>query len=257
VFHLTLYSLTPPGAPFTLVDVPAVEDSVLTITAAQHPIFEVNIDLINWYAFGSTDITRVIAENPKTRVIQSPSLRPFDAAAVPSSRNFFPDYRRHPLHLDKIDEQAMKMSGSAGTGAAYVVAAWFGDGNYSSAQGDVLTVHGVTANLTTPAGKWASAIFGIDTPLPAGRYKCIGLEAYATGLAFARLIFPGQRPLPWRPGVVCGQDPTFQGGYCFRFGAMGDYGEFSSFAQPQIEVWSVAGLAAVPVNLFMDLIRVG
>jgi hypothetical protein len=213
--------------------------------------------LINWYAFGATDITRVTMETPKLRVLQNPSLRPFDAAAIPTTRNFFPDYRRHPLRLNAIDENAMKMSGSAGNGAAYVVGAWFGDGQYSATSGDIYTVRGVTGNLTTPAGVWSSAIFQIDTPLPAGRYTVIGMDAFATGLAFARLIFPGQSPYPWRPGIVCGAAPGFQGGYCFRMGAMGDYGSFLSYAQPQLEVWSVAGLAGVPVELYLDLIKTG
>jgi hypothetical protein len=256
MFHLSLYALTPPGAPFSLLDVPAVEDSVITIVN-RHPIFQTPIELINWYANGSVDISRVVLQTPKVRVIQNPSLRPFDAAAVPSTRNFFPDYRRHPLHLNAIDENQMLMSGSAGTGAAYVVAAWFGDGQYAASAGDVLTVHAVTPALTTPALTYASATFSIDTPLPAGQYTVVGMDAYAAGLDFARLIFPGQQPYPWRPGVVCGQDPTFQGGYCFRFGALGNYGSFMSYAQPQIETFSYAGLAGVPVDLFLDLIKTG
>ncbi len=256
MFHLSVFSLTPPGAPAVLVDVPAVEDSPITRVNG-HPIFERDIELINWYSYGAVDITRVVLQTPKVRVIQNPSLRPFDAAVAPSSRNFFPDYRRHPLRLNKIDENQMLLSASAGTGAAYVVAAWFGDGSYSAVQGDVLTVHGVTPSISAVAGTWTASGFQIDTPLPAGRYTVVGMDAYASGLGFARLIFPGQQPYPWRPGVVAGQDPTFQGGYCFRFGAMGEYGSFASYAQPQVEIWAPATFTTTPVDVFLDLIKTG
>jgi hypothetical protein len=253
VFHLSLYSKAPPAAAFTLADVPAVADPAITLVNG-HPLFERPISLINWYAVGAADITRVVLNTPKVRVTAQPNLRPYDAAAAPTSRQFLPAYWRNPLRLLPVEENQMLMSASAGTGAAYLVAAWFGDNPAPPPQGDILTAHGSIASLTTSALTWGSGVFTLDTPLPAGKYAVLGMDAAATGLAFGRLIFPEQQ---WRPGAICGAAATFVQPQCFRLGQMGVWGQFASYAQPQFEAFSVAGLAAAAVDIYLDLLRIG
>src|SRR6202000_1506639 len=78
LFHLSLYELTSTAtAAATLKDMPAVEDSAVTLVN-NHPIFQTPIQLYLFYANGQTDITDVQLQTPLLRQIALPHLRPID-----------------------------------------------------------------------------------------------------------------------------------------------------------------------------------
>ncbi len=247
--HLSLYSNTP-GAAQTLLDTPAVQDPAVTLVNG-HPIFPVPIQAICAYAGGALTLTRSQLTTPKLRAINPAELRPLDVAAVPTDRAPLVEFFHHPLSLNPIDENQILSSTSAIAATPLLIAVWYGDGNFNVPSGDMFQVH-FSQSITTVANAWASGPMTLDAPLPAGRYSVIGLDAFGTGLVFTRLIFPNQ---VWRPGVVSRPTVAGIGSRYMRWGNLGEFGQFETFALPQVDCFNQAGGAQTIAGV-MDVVRV-
>lgn len=246
--HLSAYHITGVAAPIAFVDVPAVPDPAITIVN-NHPIFQSAIQLLLGHAFGDADLTEVKVQTPKVRAIQVPSMRPLDCSTLPQTRPPVDYWLRHPLSLNPIDENQVLMS-AGGSASDYYAGLWFGDGNMNVPPGDVFTARG-TAVITGVTNQWASGPFILDSPLPAGIYAVIGFDAFGTNAAYMRLIFPNQ---VWRPGIIAGQDATFINCPSFRFGQLGTFGTFSSYAQPNLDLLCVGACTAQ--EIYLDIVKV-
>jgi hypothetical protein len=111
-----------------------------------------------------------------------------------------------------------------------------------------------TSALTLTVGTWVSGNLALDQTLPFGQYSVVGMAVICAGAYAARLIFP--RSMAWRPGCpvaagVGGVDAIQQ----FMAGRLGEWGQFTSVAQPLIEiVGNTAG--AQTATVIMDIVQV-
>src|SRR5262249_11501027 len=105
---------------------------------------------------------------------------------------------------------------------------------------------------TTVANVWATAAITLDSPLPSGRYAVIGSHAFGTNGQFHNLVFPNQ---VWRPGGLCYADVTGINTRYTRWGAIGVFGEFETFALPQLSIQASAA-ATTTYTVFMDIVRI-
>jgi hypothetical protein len=250
VLHTAVYYNGAVGANVTDFDLAAITDQSITISNG-HYIFMVPIKVIGAYGLG-TSLTRVKLQTPKTRARANPYIRPFDRAIVVPDRAHYADLKACPIALNPIDETQVLVSNNLGAATEIeTVAIWVDDGNTQHQQGDTFTVRATTV-VAPAAGVWTAGTITFDQVLPAGRYSVIGMEAIGGNIMVARLVFPGQS---WRPGVI--GSPTAISGYpgdYFRHGYLGEFGQFESIAQPQIEILSV-GAQANP-DIYLDLIKV-
>lgn len=257
MFHLSIFRKAAPAAAQVGADVPAVTDPAVTISNAFHPIFEQDVEVPIAYGFGSTTLTRFRVATPKLRTFPLPNIVPVDLATIPTSRPPYQDWWNAPLKLNRIDENQVLVDDP--TAATDLIAAvWFCDGNYSAPAGDIREVHGTYAYAAL-ADVWTPGSFTLDQPLPAGTYTVVGMKAFGANLAFARLIFP-QTPTDgspqWRPGIVAGLTSSFIGIQQLLEGRMGKYGEFRSYAQPQLDIFPHGGAGTAGGDLYLQLIKV-
>ncbi len=89
--------------------------------------------------------------------------------------------------------------------------------------------------------------------LPAGRYSIVGMDVFGAGIILARLILPGYAH---RPGVIAVQNAGQFAGSLFRYGNMGEFGQFVNTALPQLEIFTNAAGAVSP-ECYLDLIKIG
>jgi len=249
--HLSIYQLaTQTGGAVTLKDVPAVSDPAVTLVNS-HPIFPVPVQAIMAYVGQDTHITRAFLTTPKLRAINQCYLRPMDiAAATVASRPPVVEFFHHPLSLNPIDENQVLMTTSANVTTPNV-AIWFGDGNFNVPQGDLITIH-ASQSITLVSGGWAYGTITLDSPLPAGRYSVIGASAFGTNMLFFRLIFPNQ---VWRPGGIAGLTAAFIDTRYHRWGNLGEWGQFETFALPQLDTFG-SSAGAQTIDLSLDIVRV-
>jgi hypothetical protein len=207
--------------------------------------------LIGAYAGGALTLTRAQLSTPKLRAITPTNLRPLDVAAVPTSRPPLIEYFRHPLALNPIDENQVLVSTSAVAATPLLIAMLFGDGNFNVPSGDMFTIH-ASQSITTVANAWATGPITLDQPLPASRYAVVGIDTFGTGEVFSRLVFPNQ---VWRPGCLAGATVSYINSRYTRWGNIGVWGEFETFALPQLDTFNQTG-GAQTIDLDMDIIRV-
>ncbi len=239
----------------TDTDIAMATDSHVT-NLNGHPIFPVPLFVQWWYAAGLT-VTRVRLSTPRVKAIARPVLQPVDTAAAPTDPLKIMDSWRHSLMLNPVEEvQMLRTKTSIVAERDHVVLA-VGDSQRTVNPGDMYTARATTA-FTGAANAWSTGTITLDDTLQVGRYQVVGMRVNdATGIA-ARLIYPGAPiagALPQiRPGVICrtgnGQSDYFP----HRYGGMGSYGEFESFALPVLEIMD-AGPTANP-EVFFDLVNV-
>jgi hypothetical protein len=238
------------GGAVTLNDIPVAPTDQTTTIVNGHPIYPVGILLYAAYVVGATTITQAQLTTPKLRAINPCELAPIDASATETNRPPLVEFFHHPLSLNPIDENQMLFT-TSGAAAQVYIGAWFGDGNWNVPQGDLFTIK-LTASVTTVAQAWASGALTFATGLPSGRYAVVGMSCTGANGLFARLIFPNQ---VWRPGALCGTAQNFINSRYTRWGNLGVWGEFETFAIPQLEVYG-NGAATSTFTCLLDIIRV-
>jgi hypothetical protein len=258
VFLTVAYSATSGAAAFTDQDMTLVSDPSVT-NLNGHPIFPVPT-WIQWaYVLGSS-VTRARVSAPRLRPITRPVIAPVDVAALPQNFPLVVDWWRHPIQLNPVEEIQILVTKTSVIAETDVAILTVGDNNRNVPQGDMYILRCTSTNGVASL-VWNPAPLTPDDTLMVGRYSIIGLRVInATGFA-GRLIFPGAPiagGLPQiRPGVVT---KTSDGGidYWFqRFGGMGEYGQFESFALPQVETLGNPPTAATETFLDIVDVRVG
>lgn len=196
------------------------------------------------------NITLASLVSPTLRQMFTHRIAPLDVAALPSNVYPIEDFSDAPLALTP-DEFLDAYGAESGAGATRMtIAAWLCDGPFRPVTGDIRTVR-ATASFTDVANVWTAGNIVFDEALPRGTYSVVGMRAESTNLQLARLVFRG---FPWRPGVVgrasVGQ-PEYQ---LFRYGTMGEFGQFEHNVPPMIEV--LANGADTATVLYLDVIKV-
>lgn len=239
----------------TDTDIPlATDPSVTTLNA--HPLFPVPL-WIQWlYGLGLT-MTRVRVSTPRLKPIVRPVINPVDQAATPTENIRIFDYWRHPILLNPVEEVQMLRTNTTAVAERDHVVLTVGDNNRNVPQGD-LYISRWTTTFTPTANSWSTGTISADDTLQAGRYSIIGMRVNNVGGVAARLIFPGAPiagAIPQiRPGVKVDQGNAPEGTYWMRFGMLGEYGQFESFAAPALEI--MAAVAAANPEVFLDIINV-
>jgi hypothetical protein len=223
-----------------------------------HPIFPVPL-FIQWAAIQGSTVTRARISAPRLRPITRPLIHPVDITAAAFS-NLQPqmNWWRHPIALNPVEEIQILVTKTSAVAETDVAVLTVGDNQRNVPQGDMYVLRCTSTNGVV-ALTWQPAALTADDTLMVGRYSIIGLHVVnATGVA-ARLIFPGapvQGGLPQiRPGCICGTGDNFQNWEWFRYGVMGEYGQFESFALPQTEVLGNAAPTAATQSFF-DIVDV-
>lgn len=155
--------------------------------------------------------------------------------------------------LRRNEEVGVECSNGASTSDFARAALWVSNRFEPVPNGSRLTIVG-TSTQTLVQDAWTLGGITLDQVLPVGRYSVIGLHVTCTAAAFARLVFP--RGGTWRPGV--GTTPTvggFNQANHFRSGELGDWGQFDSIAQPQIELLGTTA-GSQTATVILDLVQV-
>jgi hypothetical protein len=135
---------------------------------------------------------------------------------------------------------------------------WLDDGINNIPPGQIFSLQGIAVNagslttLTTVLGTWTAGTIVLTQSLPVGRYAVVGLDVVGLTTLAARLVFPYGGP---RPGCLGRASTAILSANQFRNGNMGSFGEFTSYAQPAIEIFNAAS-AAIAFSVTLDLIKV-
>lgn len=230
-----------------------VLDQSMTLDAGNRFAAPGNWQLMAAYGLG-VNATAMRVNAPSMRGLYLPEIYPVNAtAAVPTLDGPVVWGQRGPRFAP---QEYFTVEGSRAGASAQPMAwgLWLGPDMSPAQVGPTFTAI-ATVNLTAVAGSWVLGSLTFSSTLPAGRYQVVGMAVVAAGSAFARLVFPGLSQ--YRPGVVVqtayGDRPwTNQ----WRYGAMGQFGEFLHNAPPSIEVLGLAAGAITP-TVYLDLIKVG
>lgn len=238
----------------TDTDMPLATDSSITVLNS-HPLFPFPVWVQWWYGMAAL-MTRVRLSTPRLKPILRPVLSPVDQSATPTENFRIAEYWRAPIMLNPVEEVQMLRSSTTAVAERGYIVLTVGDNNRVVNQGDVYLGRATTAFNPT-ANTWSAGVITLDDTLQVGRYQIIGLRVNNSGSVAARLIFPGA-PVPAaypsiRPGCKVCQSVTEEQLWWFRWGAMGVYGEFESFAVPQLEIIGPTG-AANP-EVFFDIVN--
>lgn len=239
----------------TDTDIPALSDPSMTILNS-HFIFPAPV-LVYWiYGLGLT-MTRLRLSTPRLRPISRPVINPVDQSATPTENFRLFEYWRHPIRLNPVEEIQFLRTNTTAVAEREFVILTVGDGNMNVPQGDLYVSRATTA-FTPTVNVWSSGSLTMDDTLQVGRYSIVGLRVNNASGCAARLIFPApaQQGLmqQFRPGVRISQSNADEGIWWMRYGLMGEYGQFESFALPQVEV--LAPVATANPEVFLDIVPV-
>jgi len=250
MFHTCVYYNSAIAAGATDQDMTAISDPAITVSPNGHFIFTFVPRIIMAYAL-ETSLTRARIQSPKTRALMNPYISPFERAAAVPNRPLVCDLTTGPIQLAPIDETQVLMSNNLGAATeAGFAALWIDDGNTQHPRGNTFCIR-ATTSFTPTVGAWTTATITIDQVLPSGRYSVVGLQTVGSGLFVSRLVFPLQQ---LRPGAVASAAFGNYPGDYFRRGYIGEFGQFESVAQPQIDVFAITAVANPEV--YMDLIKI-
>lgn len=248
------YAPTNTGAG-VFVTLPAKQDSFLTVNANNRFILppgsggnqSVN-RIARAYAQGAEMLVARI-NNPTLRAVGLPSVpNVVVAAAVPTAVNIA-DFGIQGPALPIADEFGIEAD-STGTGVQTGFI-WLHDGNMNIPMGPIYSL-AFTVTVTTVANAWTAANIAFVQTLPVGEYEVIGMDVSGTTCIGARLVFPNGGP---RPGTLGRASLAVLSQNQFRAGSFGRWGRFTSFAQPQIEVFASSAAAIVFAGQ-LDVIKV-
>ena len=205
------------------------------------------------YAQGTT-MTVARVNNATLRATGLPSISPIQPALVIGSAFTPAIFGVNGPKLPFADEFGIECDAAAierQTGCL-----WIHDGNMnnptSNPNAQIFTLQ-FASTITTVANVWSAGNITFTQTLPVGRYNVVGLDVIGTTNIFARLIFPFGGP---RPGVLSRASSAIFPTNTFRYGNFGSFGEFTSYAQPQLEVFN-SGAAGITFTGFMDVVKVG
>lgn len=255
MFHTVDYTDSTAAAQ-TDTDIPLASDSSVTVLNS-HPIFPIPV-YVQWaYVLGLTT-TRARLSTPKLKPILRPVLVPTDASATPTENTGrLIEYWWHPILLNAVEEVQMLRTNTTAVAERDHIVLTVGDNQKSIPQAD-LYIGRATTTLTPVANAWTTGTMALDDTLQVGRYSIVGMRASVANGVALRLIFPGAPiagALPQiRPGVLVNQSVNSESWRYFRYGFMGEFGQFESFALPAPEIMSVA--ATPNPDLLLDIINV-
>lgn len=210
--------------------------------------------LLGGFFFG-TNLTRAQFQPPSIRRYGFYDVRPIQNVAVPAGAQpgfvaMFDPSVPNMLDLEDGEElPAYATQGSAGAQQAFA-AALLTTEKPSPIQAKILTVRATSAT-TLVANTFTTCVLTFDTPLPQGKFHCVGMRVEsATGVFFRAIHQEGV----WRPGGICVSavtafEPAWQ-----RRGGWGRWFDFDYLTPPGIEIMSTA--ADTAETFWLDVVPV-
>lgn len=256
MFHTVAYSFTSGAAAATDQDMTLVSDPSVT-NVNGHPIFPVPTWIQFVYLNGTT-VTRGRITAPRLRPITRPVIAPVDNGATVTDNFRIVEFFKHPIQLNPIEEIQILTTKTSAIAETDFAALCVGDNQRNVPPGDMYVLRCTSTNGVV-ALAWQPAANTPDDTLQVGRYSIIGMRAVNANALAARLIFPGAPiagGLPQiRPGILINSSDATPDFFWFRYGNLGEYGQFESFALPQTEVVGATAPAAATESLF-DIVDV-
>lgn len=245
--HLLAYTASAPAGG-TNVDIPGVFDGYASLQNG-HYLLPHTLWLNAAYVSGAT-ITGAQVNAPTLRDITLPQIQPLQVGAAPTSLAPISIYPPGMFPVSQTDELALNTSNSAGAAERHIGFYWVADRVLNYSQGKIITIVG-TASITAGNLVWGAGVFTLTTGLPTGRYEVVGLDVVGANLMGARLVFPDGG---MKPGCLARQTMAINPLPQFRFGKMGSWGQFDTWALPGIELFGSA--APTTQTIFMDVIKI-
>lgn len=248
------FSSTNTGAG-VFVTLPAKQDGYLTVNANNRFIIpaagsgrgSVN-RIMAAYAQGTT-MTVARVNNPTLRAIGLPSVPNIQPALVVGSAFNIAMFGAQGPNLPIADEFGLEADAAGIEVQTGFI--WLTDGTMNIDPRPIFSLQ-FSATITTVANTWTAGTLTMTQGLPVGTYQVVGMDVIGATQIGARLVFPNGGP---RPGCLSRASSAIFSQNQFRLGNVGNWGEFSSYAQPQIELFNSAS-GSVTVTGQLDLIKV-
>lgn len=203
------------------------------------------------YAMGTT-MTVARINNATLRRLSLPSITPVNPGlTIPNLFNvamFGINGPRLP-YADQFSVEADQTGAEVQT--SFV---WLHDGNLNAlSPGQEVFPVQFTSTITTVLSAWTLGNITFAQNLPVGVYRVVGMDVIGTTLNAARLVNPQGGP---RPGILGRAANSVFPSNQFRMGSFGTFLEFTSYAQPYLEVYCSSS-ASIVFTGYLDLVRVG
>lgn len=176
-----------------------------------------------------------------------------DGDVEPGDPSVVQDLRTSPLMVRPGEEMQALITADSSAAAFTWVLLWFSNGIQDAPTGQIFTTR-ATGTTTQTARAWTDVSLSFSDRLPVGRYAVVGMRAEAASCIAARLLFRGSGGVAegWRPGCIgndtrSGIAPSF-----FRWGGLGNWGEFHSLQPPIVQYLS--DLADTAQTVYLDLV---
>lgn len=204
---------------------------------------------IGFVAVGCSNASAVQVEAPSLRRVANLDVYPYGASIPLVSGYHLLNLFDNPVPLDAGEPLRLQVAENA-TGAVDIYGVLgFCDGVPTPLKGEWYTIR-CSVSGTVTANVWSALSLSPIQTLPAGRYAVGGMQVYGGNLIAARLIFVG---LPWRPGVIGDTSMSIPRDNTFRYGNLGNWGEFRHDQPPSIEVLMTSPGA---VTVYLDVMKV-
>jgi len=237
------------------VQLAAIADPVLTVNSPRIQVPTLN-DIIAIAAGVETTVVpsaRLVAPSLLTmwREQISPVNGAAAAAVVPLSPHRIMDLRDDPIVLVPSEQLTAEINSNPAAAQLQWVLIWFADGKPTPVSGRIITARATVANALT-AGAWSLNTLTFDEQLPRGRYSIVGLRGVSTSMVACRLVIPGYG---WRPGCLGSLLVTDIANDMFRYGNMGELGQFEDVDNLQVETLANAADTAAAQIYWVDLLQ--
>ena len=201
---------------------------------------------------GGANCTDIRLQSPSLRRLVNQRIGGVYPEALPAANwmgAFAHIWKAFPRTLD-IAEALNAFAINGGSTDEYVFV-WLMDQLDPLPAGEMVTIEG-TVSVTSVEGAWVNGALTFTQTLPSGRYAVAGMRAEAGAGVAARLVFPDTSP---RPGVI-GVPHYYEPGLLdFRYGGLGNWGEFEHDAPPTVD-FIAREAASITVYVMLDLIQV-
>lgn len=222
----------------TNANLPRVTDSVFN-NAGSGYVYGTAMKLLKCWA-GVLNGTDVRVNSATLRLIGPQQVWPFDVAASPSSIPPIVNWDEAGPLIAGNDFFNIEVSrGGAGANNCYGMLI-LGQGMPMKDKRPSRTVI-ATSTTTIADGVWTAGTMTFTTQLPPGRYAITGAMGYGTNLLFTRFIFPGAL---LRPGYLAQQAVSEWSQDEFRYGNLGNWGEFDNESPPTVEMMGIGAGAS-------------
>jgi hypothetical protein len=244
--HLAMYTAAVAATAET--DLTAASDGILAI---QNNHFLPQRPFQLWFvAAASALLTRARVVTPSARQITTPFIRPISVATNWGMPQRIDTMEEGPLELKQGEEISALVTNSAATSGQNYVAMGLGIGTRTMPAGQIFTLRG-TSTSTATANAWTTISVTWQDVLPVGTYAVVGGEFFSSGQVAGRLIFEGQS---YRPGALGITSLGNSADNIFRNGGLGEWGRFTNYAAPNVEVFCSS--ADTSHDVYLDIVKV-